>query len=140
MSALYAKLFWLMHFACHQKPERSFHTSGVQWLLCARCSGAAFGALFVMTVLFKHTARQQATRRNVAAHAALTLPLVVDGFCGFSDALAVGWGNAARFVTGVLFSVGAITLVVFVISLLDRWARSHGRTQAPAPARIHHAE
>lgn len=34
---------------CHQRPERSFHTAGVQWPVCARCLGlyvsAPIGAL-----------------------------------------------------------------------------------------------
>ena len=34
---------------CHQLPERSFHTAGVQWPVCARCTGlylsAPFGAI-----------------------------------------------------------------------------------------------
>jgi uncharacterized membrane protein len=39
---------------CHQRPERSFHTAGVQWPVCARCSGlylsAPFGAVAAMLV------------------------------------------------------------------------------------------
>jgi uncharacterized membrane protein len=38
---------------CHQRPERSFHTAGVQWPVCARCSGlyvgAAVGAPFALS-------------------------------------------------------------------------------------------
>jgi uncharacterized membrane protein len=29
---------------CHQRPERSFHTGGVQWPVCARCSGLYLAA------------------------------------------------------------------------------------------------
>jgi hypothetical protein len=29
---------------CHQRPERSFHTRGVQWPVCARCSGLYLSA------------------------------------------------------------------------------------------------
>ena len=29
---------------CHRRPERSFHTAGVQWPVCARCSGVYVGA------------------------------------------------------------------------------------------------
>lgn len=28
---------------CHQRPERSFHTAGVQWPVCARCTGLYAG-------------------------------------------------------------------------------------------------
>jgi uncharacterized membrane protein len=29
---------------CHQRPDRSFQTAGVQWPVCARCSGLYLGA------------------------------------------------------------------------------------------------
>lgn len=29
---------------CHQRPERSFSTAGVQWPVCARCAGLYLGA------------------------------------------------------------------------------------------------
>jgi uncharacterized membrane protein len=29
---------------CHQRPERSFFTAGVQWPVCGRCSGLYLGA------------------------------------------------------------------------------------------------
>jgi hypothetical protein len=28
---------------CHQRPDRSFHTDGVRWPVCARCSGLYLG-------------------------------------------------------------------------------------------------
>jgi Predicted membrane protein (DUF2085) len=37
---------------CHQRPERSFYTTGVKWPVCGRCSGlylfAPFGAVAAM--------------------------------------------------------------------------------------------
>jgi uncharacterized membrane protein len=29
---------------CHQRPERSFHTAGVQWPVCGRCAGLYLSA------------------------------------------------------------------------------------------------
>jgi len=29
---------------CHQKPDRSFHTAGVQWPVCGRCAGLYLAA------------------------------------------------------------------------------------------------
>jgi len=29
---------------CHQRPERSFHTAGVKWPVCGRCSGLYLAA------------------------------------------------------------------------------------------------
>jgi len=31
---------------CHQKPDRSFTTAGVQWPVCGRCAGLYLGAPF----------------------------------------------------------------------------------------------
>jgi uncharacterized membrane protein len=40
---------------CHQRPERSFHTAGVKWPVCGRCSGlylaAPAGALAAVSVV-----------------------------------------------------------------------------------------
>jgi uncharacterized membrane protein len=45
-------VYLLASVICHQRPERSFSTSGVQWPVCARCSGlyiaAPFGALLAL--------------------------------------------------------------------------------------------
>jgi hypothetical protein len=39
---------------CHQRPERSFHTAGVKWPVCGRCSGlylaAPLGALAAVSM------------------------------------------------------------------------------------------
>lgn len=44
---------------CHQRPERSFHTAGVQWPVCGRCSGlylsAPLGALAAAVALRRRT-------------------------------------------------------------------------------------
>jgi uncharacterized membrane protein len=58
--AVYGATVWttIAHVAasriCHQRPERSFFTAGVQWPVCGRCSGlylgAAAGALAVLIV------------------------------------------------------------------------------------------
>ena len=45
-------VYLLASAICHQRPERSFWTSGVRWPVCARCSGlyiaAPLGALFAL--------------------------------------------------------------------------------------------
>jgi uncharacterized membrane protein len=49
---------------CHQRPERSFSTQGVQWPVCARCSGlylaAPFGGLVALAHRRKWRARASA--------------------------------------------------------------------------------
>jgi uncharacterized membrane protein len=56
---------------CHQKPERTFHTSGVPWPVCARCSGlylaAPFGAIAALWLVRALTARAALTIVAVAA-------------------------------------------------------------------------
>jgi len=66
---------------CHQRPERTFETAGVEWPVCGRCSGlylaAPFGALLATAAL----AWRRLPRRPVwwlaaaAAPTALTLGL-----------------------------------------------------------------
>ena len=56
---------------CHQKPDRSFHTSGVAWPVCARCSGlylaAPFGAMAALWLGRTLTRRAALTFMIVAA-------------------------------------------------------------------------
>ncbi|MCA1585463.1 MAG: DUF2085 domain-containing protein [Acidobacteria bacterium] len=33
---------------CHQRPERSFHTAGIKWPVCSRCTGLYAGAAFAL--------------------------------------------------------------------------------------------
>jgi len=47
---------------CHQLPDRSFQTAGVQWPVCARCSGLYLGAAAAAIVL-------SSRRRLVSSHA-----------------------------------------------------------------------
>lgn len=47
-----AGLYLAASHVCHQMAERSFHTAGFQWPVCARCTGlyaaAPFGALLAI--------------------------------------------------------------------------------------------
>ena len=66
---------------CHQRPERTFDTAGVEWPVCGRCSGlylaAPFGALVAVGALARRRLpRQPAWWLAVAAvPTALTLGL-----------------------------------------------------------------
>jgi uncharacterized membrane protein len=46
---------------CHQRPDRSFHTAGVRWPVCARCSGlylgGAVGAWFGLAARVRRVVR-----------------------------------------------------------------------------------
>ncbi len=61
---------------CHQRPERSFHSAGVQWPVCGRCSGlylaAPFGALAALELARRH--RNRTPRGMVALLLLSSLP------------------------------------------------------------------
>jgi uncharacterized membrane protein len=59
---------------CHQRPLRSFHTDGVQWPVCARCSGLYLAAgAGTVTALFRRRTRAVSGRWLVALAAVPTL-------------------------------------------------------------------
>ena len=64
---------------CHQRPERSFHTAGVQWPVCGRCSGLYLGAPIGAAVAAAWLAgrRRAITVPGVAAIAAIPTALTM---------------------------------------------------------------
>lgn len=66
---------------CHQQPERSYHSHGAQWPVCARCAGlylaAPFGALW-----FGRRHRQTIGGRS---------PVMVFAIAAVPTALTIGW-------------------------------------------------
>ncbi len=109
MRHLYIVLFHLLHHFCHQIPERSFHWNGVQWPLCARCSGSVLGGLIALALSIwegKHRSQSHPQIKNFF----LMTPLIVDGLLRLTDHLSLANGNLMRFATGVLFSLGSIDL------------------------------
>ena len=62
---------------CHQKPERSFHSGGVPWPVCARCSGLYLAAPFGALVALGSLKRRAAPRRRLVGLAVACLPTVV---------------------------------------------------------------
>jgi uncharacterized membrane protein len=92
---------------CHQRPERSFWTGGVQWAVCARCSGlyaaAPFGAIAGLVA---------GRRRSLPA-------LVVVGLAAVPTAITLGleWSHLAT-VTNVARALAALPLgaaIAFVL-------------------------
>lgn len=123
---------------CHQLPERSFHTSGVSWPVCARCSGlylaAPFGALMVF-------ARRRAARpglkpgtskhggtSNYGAHGLQPVRLLA--FAAIPTALTVLWewagmgtpANMIRFTTALPLGAAVMWVLLHVsgTSRIDR--------------------
>lgn len=77
-------------FICHQIPERSFHTAGVQWPVCARCAGlylsAPVGALLAVWSL---------QRRSIPPSAASAIRLVAVAAVPTAATLALEWAGLA---------------------------------------------
>ena len=98
---------------CHQRPERSFHLSGVQLPVCARCAGlywsAAAGAIAAWLARPKG-ASTRGFRIGLAVAALPTAITVVAEFFGLAHP-----SNVVRAVSAV--PLGAAGAWVFVISL-----------------------
>src|SRR6476646_9503912 len=62
--------FALGHVICHQRPERSFFSCGVQWPVCGRCSGlylgAAAGAVLALAIGWRAQGRRTTTPDSAA--------------------------------------------------------------------------
>jgi hypothetical protein len=95
-SALYAAASRI----CHQRPERSFHTAGVKWPVCGRCSGlylaAPFGAIAALAVPGRRRRspvdgppRRRIANRDVLLLAIASLPTAVTLVGEWSGAIAV---------------------------------------------------
>jgi hypothetical protein len=110
---------------CHQRPERSFHTAGVKWPVCGRCSGlylaAPIGALAAAGALWRRakvpgprrsaTGRAQFNTRRWLALAAV--PTVA--------ALIVEWLNLAP-VSNLARALSALPLGAMIAFVLVRTA------------------
>jgi uncharacterized membrane protein len=106
--------FALGHVICHQRPERSFFSCGLQWPVCGRCSGlylgAAAGAVLALAIGWRAQGRRTTTpdsdsarwRRMLLVAALPTAVLWTIEFVGILDpgtivrfALALPLGMAA---------------------------------------------
>lgn len=51
MTFITALVYFAGSLVCHQLPDRSFHLSGIQFPVCARCTGLYLGAAVGMVAL-----------------------------------------------------------------------------------------
>ena len=108
---------------CHQRPERSFHTHGAAWPVCARCSGLYLAAPFAAIAAFRR--RTQSSRRFDP------LRLVILASVPTALTLAWEWGglgtpsNVWRFITAL--PLGAAVAFVLVETVNTGKLTSHGR-------------
>lgn len=94
-----AAIYGIGAVVCHQRAERSFHTAGVQWPVCARCTGLYAGAasgVILWAIARRRRARATSSAEPTGAHvrrlrlftlaiAAPTLITVVTGALSFFD-------------------------------------------------------
>ena len=96
---------------CHQRPERSFQTAGVQWPVCGRCSGlylsAPFGAIVASVALRR---RRTVPKSAVIGLAIASLPTAVT--LGLEFVLAVPVGNLTRFLAALPLGAAVAFVVV----------------------------
>jgi|SRR5688572_8473888 len=102
---------------CHRLPERSFHTAGVQWPVCGRCSGLYLGAPLGALLALVVRRRRADSRADVSLIATAAAPALIT--------VALEWmhiydiGNIGRFLTAV--PIGAAVMLV-IVTLIDRLA------------------
>ena len=104
---------------CHQRPERSFHTAGVQWPVCGRCSGLYLGAPFGAAVALGALSRRSRRSANLPAIVAVAaLPTAATMLAEWSGAVPVS--NLMRFVTAL--PLGAAVVFVMMHAAAPRRA------------------
>jgi uncharacterized membrane protein len=102
---------------CHQRPERSFSTAGVQWPVCGRCSGLYLGAAAAAATVLVVRKRLRLSRlRAPALLAAAAVPTALTlgvEWAGLSDV-----GNVMRFATAL--PLGAAILMAMAAAIAAR--------------------
>lgn len=97
---------------CHQKSERSFETQGVQWPVCARCSGLYLAAPFAALFAFSRRRSLQLQPLRLLAIAAVPTALT----------LFWEWGglgmppNLWRFATALPLGAAVTMVLIGVVS------------------------
>jgi uncharacterized membrane protein len=106
---------------CHQRPERSFHVSGVQLPVCARCFGLYLAAALGAAAALAAGRGSGGTGRAAIAFAALPLLASV----GPEWVGVVEGTNVTRFLSALPF--GAVVAWVLISSLSSAPATSMSR-------------
>jgi uncharacterized membrane protein len=99
---------------CHQMSSRSFFWKGMQFPLCARCTGLLVGEVVLapLWILF--------VPQVWWIDLLLVMPLAIDGSGQY-----VGWWkstNIRRLLTGLVAGTGIIGVAFIILSELIRWA------------------
>lgn len=100
---------------CHQRSDRSFHTAGVQWPVCGRCSGLYCGGAVGGLIALALRGRRQ--------HGRNLTPWIIAAFVPTAATIAIEWAglvpvsNALR--ASMAVPLGA-AIAVAIILVTDR--------------------
>jgi len=115
---------------CHQRPERSFHTSGVQWPVCARCAGlyasAPFGA-FIAVIARRRRALAPVVARHDDSHVLRSRTLAAVAAAPTILTLLIEWSGLAQ-PGNLVRAVAAVPLGAALAFLLVQTAARPGKT------------
>jgi uncharacterized membrane protein len=111
---------------CHQLPDRSFHTAGVQWPVCARCTGlylsAPFGAVAAAVAVRRRRLMPRARMLRWLALLAVPTALTI----AFEWPRLLPVSNTARFLAAL--PLGAALAWVLVQTAAPRTPHDAPRT------------
>jgi uncharacterized membrane protein len=116
-AALGAAVYAIGALVCHQRPERSFHWSGAQLAVCARCTGIYLGACVTAVLVFLPPRRYAVLVRDVRRLRAWTVAAAAPTAVTVAAEWA-GWWQPSAFVraaTGVM--LGALAGLVVAAAL-----------------------
>ena len=116
---------------CHRIPARSFHTAGVQWPVCGRCSGlylaAPFGALLAL-VTRRRTSDGRANAKLIGVAAGPAIASMALEHLGVYDI-----GNVGRALTAVPIGIAVMLVLTGMVDTL----RAHGAAAQSSEGRAH---
>ncbi|HAF63091.1 MAG TPA: hypothetical protein DCK95_12325 [Anaerolineaceae bacterium] len=120
------KLWWLGSAVCHQLPGHSFHLNGLQFPLCARCTGSFLSA-FIAMLFFLVRGKKPAMppKGIIACFTIFFFFWVVDGINSFSSEilhqqLLYPPTNILRFLSGIGMGM-VFALIIMTIFNMVIW-------------------
>ncbi len=109
---------YILHDAfCHQQADRSFHITGEQLSLCARCMGVYLGLIVAAVIqshaTIIHSQLSPLLKRNLVIIMALSF-VILAGEKYLLEPSNIDVGNIARFVVGIGLGY-CLAIVVFFL-------------------------
>jgi len=109
---------WGAAMGCHQLPERSFFFLGLQFPVCARCTGVLLSTPTAVALFFWH-------RLSVTASLCLSAVMLLDWSLQYFGILEST--NPRRLATGFLGGLGVTTLHLYLYLEIYRFALASWR-------------